>query len=107
MWFMTDAIRGDIKAVADKSFDCVMCGLCAARCPQGLVPYNVALLCRRLYGRHLAPVSAHVDKRIEEIESGKFDAEIADLKKSDKKKLQKKYTEREIEPAQEHEQGWE
>jgi heterodisulfide reductase subunit C len=107
MWYMTDAIRGDIKAVADKSFDCVMCGLCAARCPQGLVPYNVALLCRRLYGRHLAPVSAHVDKRIEEIESGKFDAGIEELKKSDRKKLQKKYVERVIEPAQEHEQGWE
>jgi succinate dehydrogenase/fumarate reductase-like Fe-S protein len=51
MWWMTDALRGDIKAVADKSFDCLMCGLCAARCPQGLTPYYVALLCRRLNGR--------------------------------------------------------
>ena len=34
MWFMADALRGDIQAVADKSFDCVMCGLCAARCPR-------------------------------------------------------------------------
>jgi heterodisulfide reductase subunit C len=105
MWFMTDAIRGDIKAVADKSFDCVMCGLCAARCPQGLAPYNVALLCRRLYGRHLAPVSEHLEKRIAEIESGKFDAEINELKKANKKELRQKYAEREMESAQE--QQWE
>ena len=34
MWFMSDALRGDIPEVTSKSFDCVMCGLCAARCPQ-------------------------------------------------------------------------
>src|SRR4030042_749273 len=44
MWFMSDALRGDIRQVAVKSFDCVMCGLCAARCPQGLVRYKVAPL---------------------------------------------------------------
>ena len=105
MWFMTDALRGDIKAAAEKSFDCVMCGLCAARCPQGLVPYNVAILCRRLYGRYLAPDSEHLDLRIKEIESGKFDAEIEELKKADKNTLRQKYTGRDIEPA--HEQQWE
>jgi heterodisulfide reductase subunit C len=105
MWFMTDALRGDIKAAAEKSFDCVMCGLCAARCPQGLVPYNVAILCRRLYGRYLAPDSEHLDRRIEEIESGKFDTEIEELKKADKNTLRQKYTGRDIEPA--HEQQWE
>jgi heterodisulfide reductase subunit C len=105
MWFMADAIRGDIRAVADRSFDCVMCGLCAARCPQGLVPYNVGMLARRLYGRYLAPVSGHVETRIAEIESGKFDAEIEELKKADKKTLRRKYAARDMEPA--HEQQWE
>ena len=82
MWFVSDALRGDIAAAADKSFDCLMCGLCAARCPQGLVPYNVAILCRRLYGHNLAPVSQHVLDRIAEIESGKFDSELSELKKA-------------------------
>jgi ferredoxin len=99
MWFMSDALRGDIGEVATKSFDCVMCGLCAARCPQGLVPYNVALLCRRLYGRYLAPVSKHLEDRIAEIEAGKFDAELEKLEKMGKSKLQKLYDERDIEPA--------
>ena len=99
MWCMSDALRGDIKEVANKSFDCVMCGLCAARCPQGIVPYNIALQCRRLYGQSLAPVSKHLDERIDEIEAGKFDAELEKLKKMSEDELHRRYAEREIEPA--------
>ena len=99
MWFMTDALRGDIRSAAEKSFDCVMCGLCAARCPQGLVPYNVALLCRRLYGRYLTPDSRHLEERIEEIAAGQFDAEIEELKKARYEELSRRYTERDMESA--------
>jgi len=99
MWFMSDALRGDIREVANKSFDCVLCGLCAARCPQGLVPYNIALLCRRLYGRYLAPVSKHLDDRIAEIEASKFDAELEELKNMGQDELSRRYAEREIEQA--------
>jgi len=99
MWFMSDALRGDIKEVANKSFDCVMCGLCAARCPQGLVPYNIALLCRRVYGRHMAPRSKHLDDRIDDIDKGKFDAEVAKLKKMGQDELRRRYETRDIEPA--------
>jgi len=99
MWFMADALRGDIKEVANKSFDCIMCGLCAARCPQGLVPYNIALLCRRLYGHYLAPTSRHLDERIAGIESGEFDDELEKLKKMDEDELHSRYEERDIEPA--------
>ncbi len=99
MWYMSDALRGDIHEVAVKSFDCVMCGLCAARCPQGLVPYNVAILCRRLYGRYLAPVSQHLEERIAAIEGGKCDADVEKLEKADEKELRRLYAERDIEPA--------
>ncbi|MCJ7605667.1 MAG: 4Fe-4S dicluster domain-containing protein [Dehalococcoidales bacterium] len=105
MWFMSDALRGDIQAVTEKSFDCVMCGLCAARCPQGLAPYNVALLARRLYGRYLAPASAHLEERIAEIAAGVYDAEIDDLKQADSEELKRRYAERDVEPALE--QTWE
>ncbi len=99
MWFMTDALRGDIAAVADKSFDCVMCGLCAARCPQGLVPYYVGLLGRRMYGSHMAPVSGHLDNRIAEIASGKYDAALQEMKNAGEKELRRRYAERDMEPA--------
>ena len=99
MWFMSDALRGDIREVANRSFDCVMCGLCAARCPQGLVPYNIALLCRRLYGRYLAPTSQHLEDRIAGIGAGKFDAELEELEKMSQDELHRRYAERDIEPA--------
>ena len=99
MWFISDALRGDIQEVANKSFDCVMCGLCAARCPQGIVPYNIAILCRRLYGRYLAPPSKHLEDRLAEIEAGKFDTELEELKKAEESELRRLYAEREIEPA--------
>ncbi len=99
MWYMSDALRGDIREVANKSFDCVLCGLCAARCPQGLVPYNIALLGRRLYGRYLAPRSQHLEERIAEIEAGTFDTELENLKNMSEDELQRLYTGREIEPA--------
>ena len=99
MWFISDALRGDIREVVNKSFDCVMCGLCAARCPQGIVPYNIATLCRRLYGRYLAPASKHLEDRIAEIEAGKFDTELEELKAMEEGKLRRLYAERDIEPA--------
>lgn len=96
MEFMSAAIRGDIKEVAIKSFDCLMCGLCAARCPQGLVPYNIALLSRRLYGRYMAPRSKQIGERIAEIKAGKFDAEIEELQKMGIEQLKRRFDGRKI-----------
>lgn len=99
MDYMADAMKGDIASVASKSFDCIMCGLCAARCPAEEAQSNVALLCRRLYGKYLAPKSQHLQERIEEIEAGKFDEEIAQLKKMSLEELRQRYKERDIEPS--------
>lgn len=95
--YIADAIRGDIAAAAEKSFDCVMCGLCAARCPAGIPQYNVGLLCRRLYGRHIAPRSEHLAQRVAEVNSGKFDPELKELMKMPEKELRKRYAERDME----------
>ncbi len=99
MDYMADAMKGDIASVASKSFDCIMCGLCAARCPAEEAQSNVALLCRRLYGKYLAPKSQHLRERIEEIEAGNFDEELAQLKSMGEEELRQRYEERDIEPA--------
>lgn len=99
MDYMADAMKGDIASVASKSFDCIMCGLCAARCPAEEAQSNVALLCRRLYGKYLAPKSQHLWERIEEIEAGNFDEELAQLKSMGEEELRQRYEERDIEPA--------
>ncbi|MHC1566981.1 MAG: hypothetical protein ACXQT5_00505 [Candidatus Syntropharchaeia archaeon] len=73
-----------------------MCGLCAARCPAEIVQYNIAILCRRLYGSHIERAE-HVEERIKEIEEGKFDKEIEELMEMDVERLKELYSEREIE----------
>jgi succinate dehydrogenase/fumarate reductase-like Fe-S protein len=95
---MAAGMRGDIARMADLSFDCIMCGLCAARCPAEEAQYNIAILARRLYGRYLAPRSEHLRERLEEIEAGRFDAEVQELKGLDEEELMARYEARDIEP---------
>lgn len=97
MEYMSYALAGRISEVADKSFDCMMCGLCAERCPAGLAPYHIALLCRRLYGRYGVSRWDHLTRRAVEIQEGRFDAELLELKELGEGELRRRYSEREIE----------
>lgn len=98
MRYMAAAMRGDAARVADLSFDCIMCGLCAARCPAEEVQFNVAILCRRLYARHVAPPAAHLAERVREVAAGAFDAELSRLKALPVVELRRAYESRDIEP---------
>jgi ferredoxin len=100
MQYMAAAMRGDIARAADLSFDCIMCGLCASRCPGDTVQYHVAELCRRLYGKHIAPKAGHLERRLAELKSGKFEREIDTLIKMDLAGLKKLYDSRDIEPEE-------
>lgn len=95
--YMAAALRGDLSAVADSSFDCIMCGLCVARCPAEEVPPNIALLARRLYGKYVAPRAQHLKVRVVEIEAGAFQAELAELEALSVAELKKRYEARQIE----------
>lgn len=95
--YMAAAMCCDITTVANMSFDCIMCGLCAARCPAEEPQYNVALLARRLYGRYLSPRSEHLYQRVQEIQAGKYDDEIAELKSMNLEGLKQRYKARQIE----------
>lgn len=98
MDYVAAAMAGDIKKAAELSFDCVMCGLCAARCPAEEVQYNIAILARRLYGRYILPKAEHLAQRVQEVESGKYETMLQELMKADKATLMKLYKERETEP---------
>jgi succinate dehydrogenase/fumarate reductase-like Fe-S protein len=95
--YMSAALRGDLAELADISFDCIMCGLCVARCPAENVPYNVALLGRRLYGRYLSPPAEHLHRRVQEIDAGTFYVELSELKSLPLAELLARYNERQIE----------
>ncbi len=98
MNYVQAALRGDFQEAATLSFDCLTCGLCAIRCPTEIVPYNIALLARRLYGKYIIPKANHVEERIKEIESGKFDEEIQKLMETSVDRIKEIYEKREIEP---------
>jgi len=103
MDYMQAALRGDITAAADLSFDCIMCGLCAARCPAEIVQYNIAILCRRLFGKYLAPKAEHLKAMVDKVGKGEYDKELGELMKADTEALKKLYNERDIEPDEESE----
>jgi heterodisulfide reductase subunit C len=98
MDYMAAAMRGDIARLADLSFDCVMCGLCTARCPAEIAQYNIAILGRRLYGRHVLPRAAHLAEMVAAVESGRYENDLRALMAQDMATLKKTYTAREIEP---------
>ncbi|MFH1941701.1 MAG: 4Fe-4S dicluster domain-containing protein [bacterium] len=98
MEYMSKSIRGDVAGAAEISFNCVMCGLCSARCPAEEAQYNIGILTRRLYGRHIAPRAKHLAKAVKNVEEGKYEKALKELKKLDLKALMKAYNEREIEP---------
>ena len=98
MEYIQAALRGDIAKAADLSFDCLLCGLCAARCPAEIVQYQVALLCRRLYSRHIAPEAPHLKDRLKEMADGEFNAEMDKLTKMKQADLAELYNNRDMEP---------
>jgi len=96
MDYIQDIIKGDIASAAHTSFDCIRCGLCALRCPAEIVQFNVGMLAQRLYGKYLAPKSAELDKRINEIDNGEYQDEIERLKTLGKEELVEEYYGRDI-----------
>ncbi len=105
MGYINSAMRGDIARAARQSFDCIQCGMCSARCPAQIAHYHVAQLCRRLFGKYVAPAADHLAARVAEIESGKYAAIMEEVAKLDAEELRKRYVAREAEPL--NSEGWE
>ena len=91
--------RGDLKAAARISFDCIQCGLCASRCMAEMPQYHIAQVARRLYGSKIAPRSEHLADMVKEIAGGSFDPMLQEVMVKGLEELRKIYTEREMEPA--------
>jgi formate hydrogenlyase subunit 6/NADH:ubiquinone oxidoreductase subunit I len=100
MEYMSAAMKGDLERVAELSFECLMCGLCASRCPGENVQYNIGILARRLYARHMRPKAPDLAARVEEIRNGKYDEELAHLIGAKDEELTRRYkeTQADIEP---------
>ena len=95
MDYVQAALRGDVTEASALSFDCIGCGLCAVRCPAEIVPYNIAQLARRLYSKYVEGPTQHVLDKVKEVEEGKFDAEIEEMKGLNLDTLKERYETRE------------
>ena len=71
---MRSALEGDYEAAAAHVTDCVMCGLCASRCPRNIAPHYVALYIQRSLARE-RPFPPNLRNRLEEIESFRYDGD--------------------------------
>ena len=98
MNYIAAAQQGDLKRVAELSFDCISCGLCVSRCPAEITHYHMGLLARRLFGAHMTPKATHLQKRLAEIEKGQFEEELEALCRADRQALERLYAQRVIEP---------
>ncbi len=97
MQYIAYAQRGDLEKCAHESFDCVMCGICASRCPANITHYHVALLARRLTGKYIAAETAYLNQRVEDIKAGKYDAAVHELMEKNTEALKALYNSRVIE----------
>lgn len=97
MQYIAYAQRGEYERCAHESFDCVGCNICASRCPAQITHSAVGLLARRLTGKYIAPKCEHLEKRVKEIEAGKWDQELENLIAKPMEEIQELYNHREIE----------
>jgi heterodisulfide reductase subunit C len=91
MDIISAALRNDLEEVVHLSMECVMCGMCAARCPAELAPFNISLLIRRIYGRYVLHRPATLDQRLKDIREGRFSKGLLDLKNSGKTHLENQF----------------
>ncbi len=105
MMYIQCALRGDIEKAAELSFDCIQCGMCAMRCPADIKHYHVGQLARRLRGKYLDPKSKNLERRLSEIDDGKYDGEMDELVNMGHDKVVEIYRERKIEAKGELEGG--
>lgn len=97
MQYIAYAQRGEFEKCAEESFDCVSCGCCSVRCPAEISHPMVGLLARRLTGKYIAPETAHLKKRVEEIHEGAYDELIEQIMQKPITEMQELYNTREIE----------
>lgn len=97
MQYIAYAQRSEYEKCAEESFDCVMCGVCSARCPAGISHPQVAMLARRLNGKYISPKTMHLENRVNEIQNGEFKALLENLMQKPVQEMKELYNTREIE----------
>jgi len=101
MDYVQAALRGDLKQVAELSFDCIQCGLCSMRCPADIKHYHLAQMARRLHSVSSSPEPEHLTERVAQIACGACEGDLNELMQMDLDGLKAQYAAREIEKVPE------
>lgn len=94
--YVSKAKNADFKGCAEESFECVMCGACASKCPARIPQSQVAMTARRINGKYLSPTCEHLEKRVNEIKNGEFNELIEALMQKPIEEIKELYNNREI-----------
>ena len=84
---MQDARQGDFAAVAKGMRACIMCGLCASRCPHGISPHFVGMFLQRAWGCSQEP-PGNLSRRLAEQDSFQEESGWASLQGRDGEELE-------------------
>jgi len=87
MNYVSAALQGDWETVKALSMECIMCGMCAARCPAEVAPFNIAMLIRRMLGKNTHKTPAAVAQRLQNIQNCVYQSEMSKLKAKSKEEL--------------------
>ncbi len=77
---------GRYEEATEMMFDCILCGLCASRCPRGIAPQIISLFVQRAIEKD-RPVPENLRNRLKEIEDLKDEEIWGNILKMDEKSL--------------------
>ena len=80
MDYVSAILAGDFETALHLSIECVLCGLCALRCPGELAPMNMGMMVRRLLGKKAHKNTDQFANRLKNCRAGKWNDEIAKYK---------------------------
>ena len=91
--YVSAMLSGDFETAKHLSMECILCGMCAMRCPGELAPMHMSMMMRRLMGKkaHVNPPA--FQQRLKNIRDGKWKAEIEKYMGMTKEELQPIYKE--------------
>ena len=79
---------------AEESLECVMCGVCASRCPAEISHPQVFQLVKRLAAMRLVPPSDHLEQARRDVESGKWNEAMDEIMAKSTEELKELYCQR-------------
>lgn len=86
--YVSAILQGEFETAVHLSMECIMCGMCAARCPAEVAPMNMGMMVRRLWGKKAHITTPQFATRLKNITDGVYDEEIKKYKAMDKAQLQ-------------------